>query len=263
MTEHGDARVPRWTSTEDGYRLGAWINTQRNSYKAGTLTVDRQERLLKLPGWTFDARGDQWDDAYQRLLKYVEETGSADVPSSSSIGGFHLGAWVGNQRVAHTKGALPKEREDLLTALPGWTWNSRAGKWDQHYSLLLRYVKNHGNPRVPSSFEMDGHKLGIWVVGQRAKFKQHALNAERVQRLNEVPGWSWDPFADQWEQGFSILVDYVRCNGDARVPRSHVVDGFALGAWVQKQRSVFNRGGGDPERRQRLDELPGWIWTAA
>ncbi|WP_263998778.1 DEAD/DEAH box helicase [Mycobacterium yunnanensis] len=263
VIQYGHARVPRWTETEDGYRLGAWVNTQRNSYKAGTLTVDRQERLLKLPGWTFDSRAGQWDDAYQRLLEYAEETGSADIPRSTKVGGFQLGAWVGNQRVAHTKGALAKEREDLLTALPGWTWNSREGQWDQYYSLLLRYVKTQGNPRVPSSFEMDGRKLGIWVVGQRAKFKLRALDPQRVQRLNEIPGWSWDPFADQWNQGYSILVDYVRYNGDARVPRSYVVDGFALGGWVQKQRSIFNRGGGDPERRRRLDELPGWSWTVA
>jgi superfamily II DNA or RNA helicase len=262
VAEHGNARVPRWTVTDDGYRLGAWINQQRNVFKAGDMRADRDARLRELPGWTFDTRADQWDDAYQRLLKYVEGTGSADVPSSYSVDGFQLGAWVGGQRAARAKSVLSKERERLLTALPGWTWNSRAGQWDRFYALLLQYVRTNDTSRVPASFEVDGYKLGVWVVGQRAKFKQGALNAERVGRLNDVPGWSWDPFADQWEDGFSKLVEYVEQNGDARVPRSYVVAGFDLGRWVQKQRSVFNRGGGEPERRSRLEALPGWTWQA-
>ena len=262
VAKHGDAGVPRWMVTDDGYRLGAWINQQRNVFKAGDMKPDREGRLRELPRWTFDTRADQWDDAYQRLLKYVERRGSADVPSSYDDGGFQLGAWVGNQRAARAKGTLPKGRESVLAALPGWTWNSRAGQWDRFYALLREYVRTTGTSRVPSSFEVDGYKLGLWVVGQRAKFKQGALRAERVRRLSEIPGWSWDPFAAQWEDSFSKLVEYSERHGDALVPRSYLIDGFNLGGWVQKQRAVFNRGGGDPERRGRLEALPGWTWQA-
>jgi hypothetical protein len=109
---------------------------------------------------------------------------------------------------------------------------------------------------------VDGYKLGVWVVSQRAKFKQGALHAERVRRLSEIPGWSWDPFAAQSEDGFSKLVEYSERHGHTLVPRSYLIDGFNLRGWVQKQRSVFNRGGGDPERRARLEALAGWTWQA-
>lgn len=261
---HGDARVPRWMVTDDGYRLGAWINQQRNVFKSGKLRADRRARLLKLPGWSWDTRSDQWEEGYQHLLELVKDTGSADVPSSySGGGGYRLGQWVGGQRNAYAKGTLSIDRERLLTALPGWTWNSRIDKWDQYYSLLVQYARDNQSARVPHSYEVDGYKLGVWVASQRVYFKRGMLNAERVQRLNDVPRWSWDPFADQWELGFSKLVEYVDRNGDAAVPNSYVVNGFALGAWVQKQRAVFNRGGGDPSRRRRLEELRGWTWKSS
>ncbi len=42
--------------------------------------------------------------------------------------------------------------------------------------------------------------------------------------------------ADQWEEGFSRLLDYVERHGDARVPHAYVVDDYQLGMWVDKQR---------------------------
>ena len=42
--------------------------------------------------------------------------------------------------------------------------------------------------------------------------------------------------ADQWEEGFGRLLDYVERHGDARVPQSYTVDGYKLGQWVNAQR---------------------------
>jgi superfamily II DNA or RNA helicase len=256
---HGDARVPR-SYIVDGYRLGPWVNWQRLYYTKGTLDADRQRRLEKLPGWRWDPRGDQWELGYNRLVDYIKDNGDARVASSYSIGGYRLGTWVGVQRVARAKGNLRGDRERLLQELPGWTWNSRGDQWEEGYSRLLQYVNDNDNARVPKSYKVDGCDLGTWVATQRTKHKRGGLDAERRRRLEKVPGWSWDPFADQWEEGFRRLVDYVSQHGDARVPRSCVLDGFTLGGWVQKQRSVFNRGGGDAERRRRLENLPGWTW---
>ena len=49
----------------------------------------------------------------------------------------------------------------------------------------------------------DGYKLGVWVTGQRTNRKK--MESDRQQRLEALPGWSWDPFAEQWEKGFSHL----------------------------------------------------------
>ena len=77
-----------------------------------------------------------------------------------------------------------------------------------------------------------------------------------------LPGWTWDPIADQWEEGFSRLQDYVKGHGDARVPRSYKVDGYRLGSWINSQRTDHAKGTLDTDRQRRLEDLPGWTWDA-
>ena len=66
------------------------------------------------------------------------------------------------------------------------------------------------------------------------------------------------PYADQWEEGFSRLQDYVERHGDARVPASYAVDGYSLGAWVNTQRITYANGVLDADRLDRL-EKPAWL----
>ena len=84
------------------------------------------------------------------------------------------------------------------------------------------------------------------------------LDADRKDRLQNLPGWTWHPHGDKWEEGFSRLLDYVKRNGDARVAQSYTDDGYNLGAWVSNQRQSHRRGTLDPDRERRLQDLPGW-----
>ena len=92
--------------TVDGYRLGSWVDTQRNSRANGTLDADRQHRLEQLLGWTWDPHGDRWQQGFAQLLRYVESHGHAQVPQSYTANDYRLGAWVHQQRFKHTAGTL-------------------------------------------------------------------------------------------------------------------------------------------------------------
>ena len=94
---------------------------------------------------------------------------------------------------------------------------------------------------------------------QRDSYAEGALDADRKHRLQELPGWTWNRHTDQWEEGFSRLLDYVNHYGDAHVPSAYTVDGYKLGAWVRNQRSRQNTLSG--ERRCRLEALAGWTWN--
>ena len=81
--------------------------------------------------------------------------------------------------------------------------------WEFWFGLLEQFVEQHGHARVPASYTVDGYQLGEWVNTQRNKHTKGTLDADRQRRLEGLPGWTWDPRADRWEEGFSRLLDYV------------------------------------------------------
>ena len=136
-----------------------------------------------------------------------------------------------------------------------------AAPWEEGFGRLLNYVENNGHARVPVAFTVSGYQLGNWVWEQRSNHAKGSLDAERQQRLAELPGWTWDPEDSWWDEGFNRLLDYVDRNDDARVPQSYEEDdGYRLGTWVTIQR--VNRADArlDDVRARRLEALPGWTW---
>ncbi|MGH3556439.1 Helicase associated domain protein [Mycobacterium sp.] len=259
VESHGDARVPRFYTT-DGYKLGYWINNQRDNYAKGILAADRQRRLQKLPGWTWARFTDQWEVGFRRLVEYVESHGDSRVPQAFTVDGYRLGYWVNTQRANKAKGTLDAERQRRLQDLPGWSWISLADRWEENFQRLVGYVENHGNARVPRHYTVEGYRLGVWVSHRREDYARGILDADRQRRLEELPCWTWDPLTAQWEEGFGRLVKYVESHLEARVGRFDTIEGYKLGNWVSSQRDSYRKGKLDADRQRRLEELPGWTW---
>ena len=259
---YGHAQVPV-SYTADGYRLGSWVQTQRQSHAKGTLAAGRERRLQNVPGWTWDPMADQWEEGFGRLLEFIEHHGSARVPVSYSIDGYRLGRWVHTQRTFHAKDRMEADRERRLQNMPGWTWDPMADQWEENFGRLLEFIEIHGHVRVPQSYTVDRYRLGFWVHTQRVHHLRGALDADRGRRLQELPGWTWAARRARWEEGFDRLLDYVELHGHARVPKSFTIDGYRLGKWVDKQRGRRSAGILDSDRERRLEKLPGWKWTVS
>jgi Helicase associated domain len=127
-------------------------------------------------------------------------------------------------------------------------------RWDEWYGLLTLYKTREGHCRVHRNHEERGLQLGVWVDSQRANKN---LSEERRRRLDGL-GFVWDPFATDWEEGFSYLKTYREREGNCDVPTSHVENGYNLGTWIVKQRS--RKGTLSEERRHRLNQL-GFVWA--
>jgi hypothetical protein len=114
---------------------------------------------------------------------------------------------------------------------------------------------------VPQRHVENDTKLGAWVSDQREK--RDILAPERRVRLEAVAGWSWDPYAEQWERVFNLLAEYARQHRTSRVPYSYKVDGVKLGQWASIQRSEYAKGKLTRLRQSRLKTLPGWVWKVS
>ena len=256
VAEHGHSRAPDSHVSGNGFRLGAWVRKKRANQR--TLTSNRRSSLEALPRWTWDAHDAKWDDNFLHLKTYVLETGHSQVPETyMTADGYQLGTWVTTQRTKHH--SMSAERRDLLEALSGWSWNIPDAKWEEGFAHLNSYLNTNGNLLIPlKHVTSDGFRLGAWVNRQRSN--RAVGTSERITWLEALPGWTWNILDVQWEGWFSRLKDYITAWGNCRVPKNHSTpDGYALGAWVSKQRNR-HRATMNSSRRGRLEALPGWAW---
>lgn len=253
VEETGSSRVPAGFKTTHGYSLGSWINTQRAN--KDLLSIERIKRLVALPKWTWAVHEARWEEGISRLKEYVEKYGTSRMSGTyEAEDGFKLGLWVKSKRINRRE--LSQEKQALLESLPDWVWNVTDAQWEKGFFHLEGYVRQHGTAWVHGKHkEPDGFYLGAWVASNRAK--RLDLDKEQTDRLEALPGWTWNALDERWESAFRCLEKYVQENKTARVPARFVDDSrFRLGGWVQKQRKDFDSL--ERDKRERLAALPDW-----
>jgi predicted helicase len=151
--------------------------------------------------------------------------------------------------------------EEFAQSLRTYLVEQTTESWMFWFGLLEKFGKEHGHCRVPNDYNTDdGYRLGRWVeVQRRTKDK---MDPDRQERLEALPGWSWDVLSEKWEEGFSQLKKFSDREDHCRVPKRYTTsDGYRLGAWVRVQRNTKDKM--PPDRRQRLDALLRWSWGNA
>ena len=119
--QEGHCKVPVHYKTNNGYKLGSWVSTQRKN--CDEMLPERKARLEALPGWSWHAVADTWEKAFSHLKAFVDREGHARVPSNFKLAdGYSLGQWVGAQRRA--KNSMSVDRKARLEALQGWAWQA-------------------------------------------------------------------------------------------------------------------------------------------
>ena len=132
--------------------------------------------------------------------------------------GFRVGKWVAVQRT--NMGSMPPERKARLEALPGWTWDPHAEKWEVGFRYLKEFVEHEGHSQPPQGYQTeDGYRLGSWVGSNRDR-KRNILSDEQKARLEALPDWTWEPHAYNWEQGFSHLKEFAEREGHSQPAHS-------------------------------------------
>ena len=96
--------------------------------------------------------------------------------------------------------------------------------------------------------------MGKWVTQQRKN--KELLPASKKNRLNQL-GFIWDVYAAQWKESYGLLMKFKEQEGHCRVPASCVIDGFRLGRWVSRQRSIKNT---LTNEYVKLLDILGFIW---
>lgn len=255
--KHGTTFVPKGYKTDDGYRLAAWVSTQRR--KGRDCELIQKERLEKFSDWSWDVLDTLWGKGFEHLMEFIKENGHClPLNKYKSADGYPLGGWVGSQRKNRLK--LSKDKVEKLEALKGWKWNAVAASWDLGFDNLKEYIVEYGNSNVPANYiNKDGYKLGGWVKQQRKMRK--TMPTERKRMLKNLEGWIWDPLDTKWDDGFEELKIYKKRFGNVLVPAEFITEsGYKLGHWVKYQRK--RKSDLTKERVKKLESIEGWDWNA-
>jgi superfamily II DNA or RNA helicase len=259
VRDHGHARVSVAHETQTGFKLGQWCHGRRQDRRRGKLDAGRIA-ALDAREFIWDPLEDDWRRGVAALEDFVRSNGHARVPSNYlTESDLRLGAWCGTRRNERKRGELAAARVGALDAL-GFVWDWLEDDWRRGLAALEEFVNRHGHGRVPRTYVTEsGFNQGRWCGTRREERKQGKLPAERIAALDAL-GFVWDPLEEAWQNGLAALEEFVRCQGHARVPRSHVTEtGLALGVWCHRRRAERKREKLARERIAELDAL-GFVW---
>jgi hypothetical protein len=247
------------------FNLGSWCTTRRGDYKRGWLSEEQINRFEAIPGWSWIPKDDDWDSWFNLLEEFANEMGHALVPQGSSktlYKGRDLSSWVNSQRGRYREGKLEPQRVDRLEGMRGWTWRPYDDTWEESFAEVSTVAQRLGSIANLKQTDQKSKTLKAWINKQRSNYLSGRLAMERVQRLEALPGWSWekrDIHTQAWDESISYLKKYVEQNGS--IPsRSTLIAGFKLGLWVKGRRNDYNAGRLNPERIIQLESIKGWTW---
>jgi hypothetical protein len=252
--------------------LGIWVLRQRLRHKAGTLDIERRQKL-ETHGFAWKAGGTPWETLFRDLAEYKRKNGHCNVSVKEN---GKLARWITAQRRAKQNMELNAAKIDRLKSI-GFAWHAPIviqgsggevrrlemahGKWSFMFNQLLQFRQQRGDCNVPSGWK-ENPQLANWVTVQRRakRLGRKTITQEQIRKLDEI-GFVWDHDRSKltWDEMFSFLQEYKRRHGDCKV-LAKWPDNPKLASWVSNQRSAKKAGKLSEEKIQRLTEV-GFQWV--
>lgn len=215
-----------------------------------------------------DRLGESWDYWFGLLLKWRVLTGKFTPAVEEMFEGKKLGIWVASQRSNFSRGTLALRRIDMLSELPGWSWNVVKDRWSKGLNELRLYSEKFGHACPPDKYVSDaGFKLGSWAKSRRLDRQKGRISDERIRQLEAVHGWSWSPDRDNWNRIYNEIHALCKTTPLRNIERSRddkKISPYAAWISAQKRNYASSESGYrrlSSEEIEKLERLPDWSWN--
>jgi len=253
--------VPAKYVTEDGIRLGTWIQrlrfTGNGTMKKTTLSEEQVKRLDAIGMIWSDRNERQWDRYFERVKQYYQQHGNLSIPKNCEVDGLKLGNWFSHQKSEYRAGRLSERRSGKLREIG---IDKETGSWEYKVVLVRKYLREHNTRHISQDVVVEGVWLGKWLAVQRKALEAGKLKPEQVKLLTGIPMRTKKE--DLWEQAYEQACAYYKTYGNLNISRTYVTDtGYRLGHWVSRQRQLRRDGCLSDEQIRRLEAI-GFVWEA-
>ena len=253
---HGDLLPLQNYETEEGYKLGQWVVSQRVAYKNGELSEEKVEKLTSVGMSWLNYHQRLWEEGYALAKEYYNKNGNLALTDSRS----KLGLWLIKQRQNYRRSQLSKEYFERLESL-GMIWEIE-DTWNLRIADAKEYYEKFGNLDIPAGYiTAEGVHLGTWYRSIRSKYNAGILPEEKIEQLERI-GVKWSSVIHRnWMNFYGIAEKYYKTHGDLNVNASYETEsGEALGTWVSTQRNNYSKGKLDKEKIELLEKI-GMSWN--
>jgi superfamily II DNA or RNA helicase len=169
---------------EGGYRICAWLNSQRVQRRAGVLSPERKALLDKL-NISWDPTSESWERNFATLRTIRAKQGHQRLSRNAKLG--RLSKWISQQRTDRERGKLSAERRAKLDGIQ-FAWSREEERWQYYVHQLSAFRARHGD-REPRNRSGE-YGLYEFLAAARKRYEAGILAPKQVSILASL-GVAW------------------------------------------------------------------------
>ncbi|MDA9730171.1 DEAD/DEAH box helicase family protein [SAR86 cluster bacterium] len=247
--------------TESGYKLGNKVRGLINSYNEKTLPNWKkrlvQKELISKNIFDWDGRhAFSWKLYFKAYKNFKEKSGDSLPKRNELIDGLNLRNWLSTQRVKY-RNMNQSEGNQIKKPLEEWQLkllkeinfdfsdrqNEEDNKWKFIKKDIEKLLKKHKGiipyKHPTTGKQIKAHSVGAnrWIVKQRNRKKNNSLEQWKINELEKIPHWTWDPFEDAFESNLKALIAYIKETNNPNPAQGVVFDDVAIGMFLTRLRT--------------------------
>lgn len=213
---------------------------------------------------TMEVKTDEnWEARRLEWVAVYEKLGRNPSSKSKDLNEKRAAKWQSHQRQNYKNNAwLTPERIAALNATANWTWE-KADMWESNRLHWVAMYKKLGKTPKYGSTDPDEKRACSWRHNQLVSYKKKeaCLTSERIDILNETPGWTWES-EDTWEPNRLHWVAMYDKLGRNPSDKAKDPDEKRAAKWQCHQRQYYKKKQSymTPERIAILNATPNWTW---
>ena len=152
---------------------------------------------------------------------------------------------------------------EFASALRSVVVEATTASWEAWFGELEAYLEIHPTPPpIPNKKVIKRSKfiLADWCGQQRTFYNNGTLSQDRVSRLSNLKGWTWDPVKDRLIENARVLREWCLLNKTWLVPdKKTIFKSVNIASTAKGMRKSKLNGAILPEVEEILSTIPGWV----